>query len=101
MLNIRKKTIDNARIDLRTRAQQKSYFELAAFFGGYDSLSNFMIRASEKLAESVFHEAESRSLSDEDRDLLVKFLQNSPDPIPVLSEAYKKITKLSRMNHSL
>ena len=45
-------------------------------------------------------EEELTVLSDRDRDLLVKFLHDSPDPIPALSDAYKKISKLSRIDEN-
>lgn len=82
----------NARIDMRTTPQCKYFLELAAFIGGYGSLSDFMVKASENLAKEVFDTVDdSRELSHRDRDLLLSFLENPPEPNDTLKEAYKKI----------
>lgn len=37
-----RRKVANARIDLRTSPQRKHFFEMAAFVGGYESLSSFI-----------------------------------------------------------
>ena len=44
----------NARIDMRTTPQCKYFLELAAFIGGYGSLSDFMVKASENFDSFCF-----------------------------------------------
>ena len=84
-----------ARIDLRTTPQRKHFFEMAAFVGGYDSLSSFMAEASEILAQKVLDQLdETRRLSSRDYDLLLSVLQNAPEPNATLKAAYEKISKL-------
>ena len=99
-MNMRRK-VANTRIDLRTTSQRKHFFELAAFMGGYESLSSFMSEASEMLAKKVLDEVEdSRVLSEADRDLLISFLNNAPDPNPVLKAAYDRVAKLCHLNQN-
>lgn len=96
-----RRKVASTRIDLRTTPQRKHFFELAAFIGGYESLSNFMSEASEILAKKVLDEVEdSRVLSEVDRDLLLSFLNNPPEPNPVLKAAHEKVAKLCHVNES-
>jgi uncharacterized protein (DUF1778 family) len=90
-----RRKIANARIDMRTTPQRKHFLEMAAFIGGYDSLSSFMVEASETLAKKVFDSIdERRELSAKDRDLLLSFLQNSPEPNEALKKAFASVKKL-------
>jgi len=95
-----RRKVAEARIDMRISPQRKYFLELAAFVGGYDSLSNFIKEASEKLAKTVFDNTkdESRELSAKDQALLMNFLKNSPEPNPTLKAAYKKITALYQLD---
>jgi len=96
-----RRKVASTRIDLRTTTQRKHFFELAAFMGGYESLSSFMSEASEILAKKVLDKVEdSRVLSEVDRDLLLNFLNNPPDPNPVLKAAYEKVAKLCHVNEN-
>ncbi len=101
VLGMRRKAAE-ARIDMRISSQRKYFLELAAFVGGYDSLSNFMTIASEQLAKSVFDKTgdESRTLSAKDQNLLLNFLQNAPEPNAELKAAYKKIASLYQLDES-
>lgn len=91
----------NARIDLRTTVQRKHFFEMIAFVGGYDSLSSFIVEASEMLANKVLDGAgESRKLSPEDRDLLLGLLRKAPEPNAALKKAYEKVTRLCYLNEN-
>ncbi len=84
-----------ARIDLRTTPQRKHFFEMAAFVGGYESLSSFMADASEILAKKVLDQIdEKRTLSNRDFELLLHVLENPPEPNETLKAAYEKISKL-------
>lgn len=96
-----RRKVANARIDMRTTSQHKYFFELAAFIGGYDSLSNFIEEASEILAKKVFETAEeSRELSANDRDLLLKFLEKAPEPNETLKAAYKKVLNMYNLEEN-
>ena len=96
-----RRKVANARIDLRTSPQRKYFFEMAAFMGGYDSLSSFMAEASELLAKKVLDTVdETRELSDKDRDLLLNLLNNAPEPNFALKEAYKTISKLCHLDEN-
>lgn len=90
-----------ARIDMRITPQSKYFFELAAFIGGYDSLTSFMEEASEKLAKSVLDNSdESRTLSDKDRDLLLNFLKNAPEPNAALRQAFEKVSRIYALDEN-
>lgn len=96
-----RRKVANARIDLRTSPQRKHFFEMAAFVGGYESLSSFIAEASELLAKKVMDNVdESRELSSADRDLLLSILKNAPEPNAALKEAYEKVSKLCNINES-
>lgn len=96
-----RRKVANARIDLRTTPQRKSFFEFAAVLGKYDSLSSFMTEASEILAKKVFEEAEeSRELSDADRDLLLKILNKAPEPNAALKAAFERVSKISHLDEN-
>lgn len=96
-----RRKVANARIDMRITSQHKYFFELAAFIGGYDSLSNFIEEASEILAKKVFETAEeSRELSANDRDLLLKFLEKAPEPNETLKAAYKKVLNMYNLEEN-
>lgn len=96
-----RRKIANARIDLRITPQKKYFLELAAFIGGYDSLSSFIGEASDKLARYVLaHPDDSRELSAKDRDLLLNLLKKSPAPNAKLKATFKKISKLYYLNEN-
>ncbi len=96
-----RRKIASARIDMRTTAQNKYFLELAAFIGGYDSLSDFMVKASESKAKEVFDAVDdSRELSAKDRDLLLHFLENSPEPNEKLKAAYQKVLAMYQIDEN-
>ena len=94
-----RKSTAKTRIDMRINPQSKYFFELAAFIGGYDSLTSFIEEASERLAKTVLDSTdESRTLSDRDRDLLLNFLKNAPEPNSILRATFEKISKIYSLN---
>lgn len=93
-----RRQVANGRINMRTNPQTKYYLELAAFLGGFNSLTNFLLDAAESRAESILEEfeAEGQVLSDRDREQILKMLSNAPEPndrlkklIASVSEVYK------------
>src|SRR5437868_13221329 len=96
-----RRKVASARIDMRTTSQNKYFLELAAFVGGYDSLSDFMVKASESKAKEVFDTMDdSRELSAKDRDLLLHFLENSPEPNGKLKAAYQKVFAMYQIDEN-
>lgn len=81
----------SSRIDMRADPQSKVNLEIAAFLGGYESLSKFMLEAAEDRANEILHNLENAPLSDEDRDMLLKLLDKSPAPNKNLKEAFFKV----------
>lgn len=96
-----RRKVANARIDMRTTPQRKYFLELAAFIGGYESLSNFIEEASEISAKKIFDTIDnSRVLSSKDRDLLLKFLEKAPEPNEALKTAYNKVLDLYQLDEN-
>lgn len=93
-----RRNIANARIDMRTSTQTKDFLELAAYIGGYGSLSKFIIDASQKMAQEIFEHTDFRKISNKDRDLLLKILQNPPEPNEMLKETYQKLSSSFRIS---
>lgn len=91
-----RRTIANERIDLRTQPQVKYYLELAAFLGGFGSLTNFVLTAAEEQAKNIFSavEHEKRILSAQDKALLLKMLTSPPEPNANLKHAINLLTKI-------
>jgi len=79
------------RIDMRAEPHIRQSLELAAFLGGYASLSEFILETAEERANEIFHNLEHRPLSDRDRDLLLKILDKSPAPNEKLKAAFSKV----------
>ena len=71
----------NERIDMRPQPQEKYYFELAAFLGGFNSLTSFMLSAAENYAKDIFAslEQEKRILTERYKELLLKMLDDLPE----------------------
>lgn len=96
-----RRKIASVQIDLRITPQRKSFFEMAAFIGGYESLSSFVAEASEMLAKKVMDNIdESRELSSNNRDLLLNALKNAPEPNGALKAAYAKVSKLCHLDEN-
>ena len=86
----------NERIDMRTQPQEKYYFELAAFLGGFNSLTSFMLSAAENYAKDIFAslEQEKRILTERDKELLLKMLDDPPEVNTNLKNAMSLISKI-------
>jgi uncharacterized protein (DUF1778 family) len=69
-----------ARFEARIPQTIKERIETAAALGGYKSISEFVIRASEEKAEQVIDKHKRWILSKRDSELLADLLQNPPEP---------------------
>ncbi len=67
------------RIDIRANSSQKSILERAAELKNI-SLSSYVLSTSLKQAQLDIAENETITLSNNDRDLIMKLLENPPEP---------------------
>jgi uncharacterized protein (DUF1778 family) len=67
------------RIEARVQPAQKERIEYAASLKG-TSVSDFMVQSADAAAMTTIREHETWTLTNEDRDLLVKALLNPPEP---------------------
>lgn len=68
------------RISMRTNEQTKRYLEAAATLSGFNSLSNFILTTAYREAQKIIDDAQGRTLSDRDRDLVLNALENPQVP---------------------
>lgn len=92
----------NDRIDMRTQPQEKYYFELAAFLGGFNSLTSFMLSAAENYAKDIFSslEQEKRILTEKDKELLLKILDDPPEVNAKLQNAMCLVNKIYKEHNN-
>lgn len=74
---------DSARINLRTSPEVKELIERAAAMTG-STVSSFMLQNSSEVARRVLAQQEIINLSDRDRDVFLKVLDNPPQPTQAL-----------------
>ena len=67
------------RIDIRANSSQKNILERAAELKNI-SLSSYVLSTSLKQAQLDIAENETITLSNNDRDLIMKLLENPPEP---------------------
>ena len=81
---------NNARIDLRLSQEQKESLEKAAHLGGYRSLSEFIISASEQVAASILDDKLQVELSKADAAVFCSTLLSDIQPNEALKASIKK-----------
>lgn len=96
-----KRKVARSRIALRASEQEKYLLELAALLGGYASLSNFMLSASEMLAKDIFANMPIRKLSPQDSKDLKNLLQNSPEPNSLIKAAHDRVMKTYKIENNI
>lgn len=81
---------NNARIDLRLGQEQKEYLERAAHLGGYRSLSEFIISASEQVASTILDDKLQVELGKADAAVFCSTLLSDIQPNEVLKASIEK-----------
>ena len=83
------------KFDVRLSAEQKQYFELAANFGGYKTLSEFVIFSVRAQADKIIEKHNAILASQKDQEIFFDTIMNPGKPNKKLKEAatrYKKLT---------
>lgn len=80
--------LKDVRIDLRANATEKSLLERAAELK-HVSLSSYVLASSLKQAQLDLVENETLVLSNRDRDLVMRTLENPPEPNEALKDLFK------------
>lgn len=80
---------EKARFDTRLPKEQKLFFEKAARLGGYRSLTDFVIGATQEKAKEIIAEKEQVLASERDSEIFFKAITQSPKPNEKLTEAAK------------
>ena len=81
-------TLKDSRINLRTSLDDKSLLERAACLR-HLSLSAYIIASSLKQAQRDLEEQETLLVSNRERDLIMKALENPPKPNVALKKLFK------------
>ncbi|MCE5316613.1 MAG: DUF1778 domain-containing protein [Parachlamydia sp.] len=76
------------RLEIRTSHAERKQFEQAAAFLGMN-LSEFVRRTALEKSYEVLRKSNSIILSNEDRDVFLKALENPPEPSKKLKQALK------------
>jgi len=84
--------ISEARIDLRIKPDIKEMFSKAAQLAG-TNLSAFVISSTMEKAKQVMEDQEMLRLSNQDRDIFLKAIDNPPKPNTALKRAAKNYTE--------
>jgi uncharacterized protein (DUF1778 family) len=79
--------MNTARFDTRIRKDQKELFEEAAYWGGFRSLTDFIISAALEKAKLIMEERSTILASRKDREVFFKALVNPPKPNEKLKAA--------------
>ncbi|MEO0968168.1 MAG: DUF1778 domain-containing protein [Cyanobacteria bacterium J06639_18] len=83
------KTLKQTRLDLRINPEHKQLLEEAASLKGL-SLSSYVLSNSLEIAKKDIESHQKLILDDEDRDLFLYLIENSPEPCAALRSAMKK-----------
>lgn len=78
--------MNGTRLEIRLKSDAKELIQQAAELRN-QSLTQFVLATLTEGAEKVVAEHEQRVLSDRDRDLFLKLLENPPAPNPKLRRA--------------
>lgn len=81
-----------ARLNFRLPSEIKEQVENAALLSGV-TVTDFAITALAGAAEEVLEKHQKRVLSNRDRDIFLKMLENPPEPNRALLEAVKEYKK--------
>ena len=76
----------NSRLEFRLHSEQRSVIEQAASVSG-QSLTDFAISSLIKVSEDVLNQHQVRQLSNRDRDLFLKLLDDNSPPNAALKSA--------------
>ena len=76
-----------ARFDARLTKTQKDFFEMAATLGGYKSLSEFIVHATQQAANNIVQQHNSILANEKDKEIFFEALINPPLPNNALKEA--------------
>lgn len=78
-----------SRLNFRIPAEIKERVEEAALATG-TTVTDFAITALANSAEEAMHRHQTRTLSNRDRDIFLKMLENPPEPNEALKKAAKR-----------
>jgi uncharacterized protein (DUF1778 family) len=83
------KTKEYARFDARLSKEQKRFFEKAAAYGGYRSLTDFVILTVQSKAKEIVQEKEQILASEKDAEIFFNAITKSKKPSKTLKNALK------------
>lgn len=83
------------RIDLRLSKEEKQLIELATSLGSYRSLTDFILSASQAMANKVVRENETIVSSKRDKEIFFNAIMNAEKPNSALMKAAKRYKKLA------
>lgn len=87
-------TSEKARFDTRLDKEQKAFFEYAASLGGFRTLTEFVIYATQKQAKEIVSEHDRILASQKDREIFFNALANPPEPNEDLQNAVSELNQL-------
>lgn len=79
---------DVARLNIRLSAEIKERIEKAATLSGV-SLTDFTVANLAQVADEVLERHQTRKLSNRDRDIFLKMLDDTEEPNQALKDAFK------------
>jgi uncharacterized protein (DUF1778 family) len=85
---------DIVRFDARLQRRQKEIFEEAAHYGGFRTLTDFIISAAQEKARQILDERKAILTAEADRVVFFEAIMNPPKPSSRLkkaADAYKKM----------
>jgi len=88
--------IQLARFDTKLPKQQKEYFEYAASLGGYRTLTEFIVSATQLQAAKIIEKHDAILASQKDKNIFFNALINPASPNARLKKAalkYKYVTQ--------
>ncbi len=83
------KSKEYARFDARLSKEQKSFFEKAAAYGGYRSLTDFVILTVQSKAKEIVQEKEQILASEKDAEIFFNAINKTKKPSKTLKNALK------------
>lgn len=82
-------TVENARFAARVTIEQKKLFQTAMQFGGYKSVSDFIISVAEQKAKQIVQRHREDELSERDAKIFFDVITGSP----VINDKLQKAAK--------
>jgi uncharacterized protein (DUF1778 family) len=89
------KTLEKSRFDTRLPKAQKAYFEYAASLGGFRTLTDFVLHATEVQASSIVEKHNTILATSKDQEIFFAAIMKSSKPNANLKKAKLDFDKMN------